>query len=547
LANQERFSYCSSKQRWFDNDSIILSSSASDSTDASATHFSDADLNKAYIQGLLQNLSSVLDRWIVSGTLTSRKRAHKIIQQIERESIDQELVKQAVRMASRAGCKPLERSEIDVDSKESMKSRLSLAEERKEWETGRMKMEDNTISTTSNISNKLKQNLQDSRSALSSRSANNLKSDIMMPELEKSLDPFQFANDKEELQSKLPLSVEESKFSTSVQVNTKNRKYSSVSTIDSSNFLKNQMDLAEVKASSLVAKAGYGEAFNGEKLGIGGLNDVLGQIRRRVWVPLATPSTLLKELGINPVRGLLLYGGPGCGKTLLARSIGKILSPVRPLTVVSGPEVMDRFVGSSEANLREIFDNPPEIYDTFRIGEKDDGKMLSKASLHVIIFDEFDAMARARGGRSGSGDDQGDAGVARDSVVNQLLAKMDGVDPLKVPTLVIGLTNKRNLIEPALLRPGRFEVQIEVRKPRTIAQRVSILNVHMKTMFQAGRVHVSDSPEKSASARRLKVCSIFNSCFFTLFFILKLKQFKLIFVAIYSWKVHMIFQPMMSS
>jgi vesicle-fusing ATPase len=66
-------------------------------------------------------------------------------------------------------------------------------------------------------------------------------------------------------------------------------------------------------------------------------------------------------------------------------------------------------------------------------------------------MDEFDAIARTRGGRGG---DQGDAGVARDSLVNQLLAKMDGVDPLAVPTLVIGLTNKRSLIDPALLRPG---------------------------------------------------------------------------------------------
>lgn len=72
---------------------------------------------------------------------------------------------------------------------------------------------------------------------------------------------------------------------------------------------------------------------------------------------------------------------------------------------------------------------------------------MSRAALHVIIMDEFDAMARSRGGRSGTGGDQGDAGVARDSVVNQLLAKMDGVDALFVPTLVIGLTNKRSLID----------------------------------------------------------------------------------------------------
>jgi SpoVK/Ycf46/Vps4 family AAA+-type ATPase len=122
-------------------------------------------------------------------------------------------------------------------------------------------------------------------------------------------------------------------------------------------------------------------------------------------------------------------------------------------------------------NLREVFDNPPAIYDAT-------DEAMSRAALHVIIMDEFDAMARSRGGRSGKGD-QGDAGVARDSVVNQvghsqwssryifggircqhhlfihsfihsnsqLLSKMDGVDALVVPTLVIGLTNKRSLID----------------------------------------------------------------------------------------------------
>lgn len=191
-------------------------------------------------------------------------------------------------------------------------------------------------------------------------------------------------------------------------------------------------------------------------MGIGGLDDVLAQVKRRIWVPLAAPPVLLQELGISPVRGLLLYGMPGCGKTLIARTIGKILSPCRPVTVVSGPELMDKFVGSSEQNVRKVFDEPPDIHDYVRVHEIDEGHALGKVALHVIVMDEFDAMARARGGK-GDGN-QGEAGVARDSVVNQILAKMDGVDPLPVPTLVIGMTNKRSLIDPALLRPGRFEV-----------------------------------------------------------------------------------------
>ncbi len=93
--------------------------------------------------------------------------------------------------------------------------------------------------------------------------------------------------------------------------------------------------------------------------------------------------------------------------------------------------------------------------------------------------------------------------ISRDSVVNQLLAKMDGVQPLCVPTLVIGLTNKRSLIEPALLRPGRFEVQIEIPPPRTTEQRVSILKVHTKHMYAAGRLQVNDPPEGSTAEKLL--------------------------------------------
>jgi len=173
---------------------------------------------------------------------------------------------------------------------------------------------------------------------------------------------------------------------------------------------------------------------------------------------------------------------------------------------VSGPEIMDRFGGSSEANLREIFDSPPPIHDAYRVQYPDMGAALEKSALNIIILDEFDAIARSRGGAGGGGGSsaQGDAGVARDSVVNQMLAKMDGVDPLPVPTLVIGLTNKRSLIDPALLRPGRFEVQIEVPKPRSKEQRISILKVHLSSMNDSGRVLVRDPPPGTAAARVLE-------------------------------------------
>lgn len=373
--------------------------------------------------------------------------------QILRESKVDSLTLKATRLAQRAGFPINENKKLaETDSA----TRLRRAEERKQWEQFRENVED--------VGNMIRLGKEGPRSALSARGANNGKPDLLLGGVDGRREKDKTSDDDH---------------------------------VDTLIF-----ETAQLRNSELVAKSGT--KFDGDSMGIGGLDDVLSRVKRRVWIPLAAPPVLLGELGISPVRGLLLYGRPGCGKTLIARTIGRILSPCRPVTVISGPELMDKFVGSSEQNVRRVFDDPPPIYDHILVHESDDGIALSKVALHVIIMDEFDAMARSRGGKSGDGD-QGEAGVARDSVVNQILAKMDGVDPLPVPTLVIGMTNKRSLIDSALLRPGRFEVQIEVPPPKTEEQRISILKVHMKTMFEAGRLLVKDAPAGTTADRFLQV------------------------------------------
>lgn len=398
--------------------------------------------NSPYIQGLLKELSTALDKYIMTGSKTSIGSALNIVAQIEKEAMEEELIDQAKRMMQRAGVIP-KQTKIDpkIDKKETRPGSVIRSEPDIPSTIETLKMHDKS------------------------------KKEFVK---EMNLTPS-FSHEKKTVES----------------TSNKNDNGQHIPNIH------NHQQEAEEITSALIAKAG--SAFDGESLGIGGLDDILSQIKRRIWVPLAAPPSLLKELGIDPVNGLLLYGPPGCGKTLLAKSLGKIISPMRPVTVVSGPEIMDRFVGSSEKNLRTIFDNPPDIYDKYRIGTKDNGESLAETALHVIVLDEFDAIARSRGGNN-----QGDAGVARDSVVNQLLAKMDGVDKQKVPTLLIALTNKLSLIDSALLRPGRFEVKIEVLPPKSLQQRISILHVHMKHMNRHGRLLVLDAPPRTAGCVQLE-------------------------------------------
>ncbi|KAJ9624013.1 transport between ER and Golgi ATPase protein [Taxawa tesnikishii (nom. ined.)] len=203
--------------------------------------------------------------------------------------------------------------------------------------------------------------------------------------------------------------------------------------------------------------------FKFEDMGIGGLDVEFSAIFRRAFASRIFPPGLADKLGIQHVRGILLYGPPGTGKTLIARQIGKMLNAREP-KVINGPEVLNKYVGQSEENIRKLFADAEKEYK-----EKGD-----ESGLHIIIFDELDAVCKQRGSGAGGGTGVGD------SVVNQLLSKLDGVDQLN-NILLIGMTNRKDMIDEALLRPGRLEVHMEISLPDEKG-RQQILKIHTTKM-----------------------------------------------------------------
>ncbi|KAK0704792.1 P-loop containing nucleoside triphosphate hydrolase protein [Lasiosphaeris hirsuta] len=230
-------------------------------------------------------------------------------------------------------------------------------------------------------------------------------------------------------------------------------------------FYKDAKSPLKLKGSNKrpAANAIISPDFKFEDMGIGGLDAEFSTIFRRAFASRIFPPGLIEKLGIMHVKGMLLYGPPGTGKTLIARQIGKMLNAREP-KVINGPEVLNKYVGQSEENIRKLFADAEKEYK-----EKGD-----ESGLHIIIFDELDAVCKQRGSGAGGGTGVGD------SVVNQLLSKLDGVDQLN-NILLIGMTNRKDMIDDALLRPGRLEVQIEISLPDEFG-RSQILKIHTSKM-----------------------------------------------------------------
>jgi len=182
---------------------------------------------------------------------------------------------------------------------------------------------------------------------------------------------------------------------------------------------------------------------------IGGLEDVKQELREAVEWPLKNPESY-ERLGVEPPRGILLYGPPGCGKTLLAKAVAT--ESGANFIAIKGPEILSKWVGESEKAIREIFRKARQVAPS------------------IIFFDEIDSIAPARGFRTDSG--------VTDRIVNQLLAEMDGIQTLK-NVVVIAATNRADILDPALLRPGRFDRIIFVPPPDR-KSRLQILKVHVR-------------------------------------------------------------------
>ncbi len=199
---------------------------------------------------------------------------------------------------------------------------------------------------------------------------------------------------------------------------------------------------------------------------IGGLDKVKRELRESIEWPIKYPESF-ERMGIRPSKGILLYGPPGTGKTLLAKAVAK--ESEANFIQVKGPSLLSMWVGKSEEGMRKIFERARQVAPC------------------IVFFDELDSLAGKRGVEVGT--------KVTERVLNQLLAEMDGLEDLN-NILVIAATNRPDMLDPALLRPGRFDRILLVNAPEEEG-RLKILEIHTKNMPLGKNVNVKDLAKKT--------------------------------------------------
>ncbi|MFP4116055.1 MAG: CDC48 family AAA ATPase [Candidatus Aenigmatarchaeota archaeon] len=210
---------------------------------------------------------------------------------------------------------------------------------------------------------------------------------------------------------------------------------------------------------------------------VGGLEEVKQRLREAVEWPLQYPESY-ENLGIRPPSGLLLYGPPGCGKTMLAKAVAN--KSDSNFISVKGPELLSKWVGESEKRVREIFKKAKQVAPT------------------VVFFDELDALASERGQSAGEN--------VSERVVSQILTEMSGLEELN-DVIVIGATNRPDMIDSALLRPGRFDNQLLVPSPDEDA-RLEIFKIHTEGTPLADDIDLENLAEKTEGYSGADVAAI---------------------------------------